>query len=144
MEIICEQFVQTNLIFNTMNKLNKILIFILAPFVYGVDYIKGSLTVYYNHFFTKKEIIFKPFWIETNQIFEPVETQEEFKEICKRFKKAYPHVDIFDLKISKHDYNATSMAPISNTSLCSFGLRSEHIHDFDYTLRNWFNDDIED
>lgn len=123
-----------------MNTFNKFLIFILAPFVYGTGFIKGSLTVYYNHFFNKNQIKFKPFWIETNGFFGPIVTEKQFEEICKSFKKEYPRIDILDIKISIHDYDPLADGVKVKDTLLSFGLLNEHQHAFDYTLNDWFND----
>lgn len=122
-----------------MNKLDRFILFIFGPFIYGAGFIKGFLGVYREHFFPKPKINFKPFYIETNQIFKPVETEEDFKHICQLFKSCYPHVDIFDLKISKYDYDPSVDGLKEKVALYSFGLRSEHIHAFDFTLRDYFN-----
>lgn len=148
-----------------MNNIERILFFILAPFLYICGYVYGYITEgikIKSDFKRIKQITednFKPFWIETNQIFEPIETLADFKEVRKRFKKTHLGVEILDLKISKYDFDATLMAPIQKScscsfdpeserihdfnctlKFCSFGLRSAHFHDFDYTLRDWLSD----
>lgn len=90
-------------------------------------------------FQTHQQTKFKPFWIETNIIFRQVSTETEFKIVKKLFKEKYPHLDIYDLKISFFDYDPSVDGLKDKVGLYSFGLRSEHIHDFDYTLRDYFN-----
>lgn len=129
-----------------MELLLKILVIIITPFAYAYSYLKE----YFNsgHNLTSKELSevnFKPFWIETNQIFQEVLTKEEFLRINLKFEEAYvlknksSFGSILDLKISKYDFDLNTMSPRNKDGLISFGLRSEHIHDINYTLRDYFN-----
>lgn len=104
-----------------------------------LDFVETALAQLKEKLEIKPKINFKPFYIETNQIFKPVETEEDFKHICVLFKSCYPHVNIFDLKISKYDYDPSVDGLKEKVGLYSFGLRSEHIHAFDFTLRDYFN-----
>lgn len=124
-----------------MNFLRNLIILILVPFIYGYGYVTENLKIR-REFKRIKQLAennFKPFWIETNQIFHEVLTKEQFLDVCLKFKKAYPDLSILDLKISKFDYSIQNEKPVdSSEKLISFGLRGEHIHDIDYTLEDYF------
>jgi hypothetical protein len=123
-----------------METIVKSIIFIISPFIYGIAFIISSADVTFNFWklkrFSKKH--FKPFWLETNEIFQAVKTREEFLEVYLKFKKAYPDFNFLDLKINKFDYSLHNQTHSNKDGLISFGLRSEHIHDIDYTLEDYF------
>lgn len=82
---------------------------------------------------------FKPFWIETNQIFREVLTYEDFLKVSLMFIEKYPDLDILKLKISKYNFDKKTKQPYNDKeNLKSFGLRGEHIHDIEYTLEDYF------
>lgn len=78
---------------------------------------------------------FKPFWIETNQVFGLVDSEEQYLKIIKRFKKAYPNKDILDLKIHQSNYDNENNKPKEINGVYSFGFRLAGV---DYKLSDYF------
>lgn len=124
-----------------MELLLRLVIFIIAPFIYGYSYIQAKYKIH-SEFKKEEKLVkknFKPFWIETNQIFHEVKTPEDFLVLSLKYKKIvdYYSIPLLSLKISKYDFNIHTQKPNDKVGLISFGLRGEHCHDIDYTLEDY-------
>ena len=82
---------------------------------------------------------FKPFWLETNQLFQAVMTETEFEEVKEKFNISSPGKDILSLNISRYHLNSeTKQLNEDKQNLLSFGSCREHIHLDLYTLGDYF------